>query len=235
MELRRYLAILRRRWLLVVACLVAALAGAWFATPDTSVFAAQSVIYVGSRQLAGASSGQISSEPLLAAERITTTFAEMLDSPPIAADATAKLGLDRAPQTVVGQTRVSNTPGTQLLRVTVSDTDPDVARDLANALADAFVAKVQTFEPGVPARPGDVPTLPAYVFQRATVPDEPVPGGRRRNLLLAGGFGLVTAIGLALLLEYLDLTIRTAADAERRLGLPVLAVIPFTSPGRSRG
>jgi capsular polysaccharide biosynthesis protein len=37
----------------------------------------------------------------------------------------------------------------------------------------------------------------------------------------------MVAVGLAFLLEYLDVTVKSPADAERRLELPVLAVVPM--------
>jgi capsular polysaccharide biosynthesis protein len=227
MELRRYLSVLRRRIVLIVLCTVVAAAAGWFRTPTEPTYAVQAVIYVGARQLTVSNGGQLSSDPLVAAERITATFAEMLDSRPIAEEAIAMLGLDRSPEQVVGQTSTSTTEGTQLLRIRVTDADPDVARDLANAMADAFVAKVQTFEPGLPAEPGDVPALPAYVFERATTPQVPEPLGLQRNVAVAGLFGFLAAVAAAFLLEYLDLTFRSVSDLEQRMGLPVLGVIPM--------
>ncbi len=47
------------------------------------------------------------------------------------------------------------------------------------------------------------------------------------NTTFAGLFGLVLAIGVALLLEYFDTSFRNVADVESRLKLPVLGVIPF--------
>lgn len=53
------------------------------------------------------------------------------------------------------------------------------------------------------------------------------------NLLLAGVFGGILGIGVAVLIEYLDTSFRTVADVEHRLGRPVLAVIPHSN--RPRG
>jgi hypothetical protein len=47
-----------------------------------------------------------------------------------------------------------------------------------------------------------------------------------RTLALAGVFGVLAAGALLALLEYLDITLRSAADVERQLELPVLAVVP---------
>jgi capsular polysaccharide biosynthesis protein len=46
-------------------------------------------------------------------------------------------------------------------------------------------------------------------------------------LLLAALFGFLGAAALAFLLEYVDVTVKNPADAERRLELPVLAVVPM--------
>jgi capsular polysaccharide biosynthesis protein len=42
-------------------------------------------------------------------------------------------------------------------------------------------------------------------------------------------FGLLMGIGFVVLLEYLDLTIRSADDAQQRLQLPALGAIPLDS------
>jgi capsular exopolysaccharide synthesis family protein len=47
------------------------------------------------------------------------------------------------------------------------------------------------------------------------------------NLTFSVLFGVVFAIGVALLLEYFDTSFRSVADVETRLKLPVLGVIPF--------
>lgn len=227
MELRQYLAILRRRWIFISLNVLAAVAVAWVTTPQAARYVAESVIYVGSRQLAASPNDQIRSDPLLAAERLTATFATMIDSRPIAEDALARSGLPRSAGAVVNETQVAAEPNTQLIRVRVTDATPSVARDLANALAHAFVEKVQQFEPGTPASVGDVPTLPAYVFQEATLPVVPEPTALTRNLVIAFLFGAVIGGGVVLLMDYLDVTVKSAADAEARLELPVLGTIPL--------
>lgn len=46
------------------------------------------------------------------------------------------------------------------------------------------------------------------------------------NILLGALLGLVLGIGAAFFLEYLDRTVRTSADVETLLGIPVLGIIP---------
>jgi tyrosine-protein kinase Etk/Wzc len=48
----------------------------------------------------------------------------------------------------------------------------------------------------------------------------------RTNMMLGALLGLVLGIGAAFFMEYLDRTVRTSADVETLLGIPVLGVIP---------
>ena len=190
-----------------------------------AAYVARSTLYVGSTTISfDARQGEISGDRIAALQSIVLTFSKMIDSEPIALRAIQQLDLDIPPKEVVEQTTASPEPVTQLLYIDVTDPDPAVAQALANGLADAFVEAVQEFEPG--GSEGAVPRLPAYVFERAQLPDEPVPTQQVQSVVLATLFGLLVGAGLAFLLDYLDVSLRTAADVERRLELPVLGVIP---------
>ncbi|MGH9247389.1 MAG: YveK family protein [Acidimicrobiales bacterium] len=235
MELRRYLHLLRQRLLLIVLTIVAAVAAAWLITPRDAVYEARTTIYVGVRQFdLGEDSRDLSVDRLNALDRLLSTYSRMIDSRPVAEDALERLDLDRSPDSVVDATLAGPEPGTQLLVIAVTDRDPVVARDLANALAGAFVEKVQAFEgPGDPAeviQEGEVPTgLPAYVYETARLPTQPLPTQLARNLLLAALFGFLAAAAVIFAVEYLDITVKDLTEAEHRLGLPVLGVIPLES------
>ena len=53
-----------------------------------------------------------------------------------------------------------------------------------------------------------------------------------RNIALASVLGLVLGIGLALMLEFLDRTIKTAEDVQQHAGVAVLGIIPLLSEGK---
>jgi succinoglycan biosynthesis transport protein ExoP len=63
------------------------------------------------------------------------------------------------------------------------------------------------------------------VVQGATKPFEPIRPKRARNIAVGVLLGVLGGIGLAFLLDYVDDSMRTDADVERRLGLSVLASI----------
>lgn len=225
MELRRYYAILRRRWLLVVLTVIAGIAGGYISTSRTVVYSTQATLYVGAKTFQTNNGPYVSGDAVVGVQQIIQTFAKMVPSEPIATEALNRTGLRRSAGEVLAATQV--TPDLSLIRIRVTDRDPAAAAQLANAMATAFVDKIESFEPSVPPQPGAVPQLPAYVFERAGLPTVPEPTGLTRNVILGFLFGLAAAVGAVFFLEYIDITIKSPAEAERRLELPILGVIPF--------
>lgn len=232
MELRHYLKILRQRvWLIVITVLVT-MGVAYVTTSRQPRYTAQATVYVGSQTLlVDPNSGELSGGNQVGLQRLAVTFAAMIDSRPVAQEALALTGIQRTAAAVVAQTAASPEPATNLIRVRVTDADPLVAQQLANGLARGFVEQVQIFEPSrVGAdQTGSIPA--ASVFEEAALPTRPAPTGATNHLVVGALFGLALAIGAAVVLEYLDITIKDAEDAERKLGLPVLGVIPLAEPG----
>jgi len=228
MELRRYLALLRSRWLVIVLLAAVGLMGAYATTPQSTKYTATSTLYIGSRIISTeGSESDLSGDKALALERLSRTFAIMIDTPTIAAQALARTDVDRSVDEIADATTALSQFGTQLLDISVTDTDPAVATALANGLADSFVESVQDYEPESPQQAeGALPTLPAYVFQRASLPTEPNDTNLMFNLVVGLIIGTLTGVGLVLLLDYLDITVHDSHDAEERLGLAVLGVIP---------
>ncbi len=58
----------------------------------------------------------------------------------------------------------------------------------------------------------------------------PVSGGEQLNIIFGGLIGMLLGVGAAFFLEYLDRSIRSSADVESSLGLPVLGSIPAFEP-----
>lgn len=63
---------------------------------------------------------------------------------------------------------------------------------------------------------------------------EPIGPNRNRNIFVAFLISLAGGIGLAFLLDYLDDSVKTSDDIGRHLGLPTLAMIPYTGESERR-
>src|SRR5260221_1577658 len=73
------------------------------------------------------------------------------------------------------------------------------------------------------------------VVDPAMIPSTPTRPAKARNIALAFIVGLVGGIGLALLREYLDNTVKTPDDIETLSRLPSLAVVPAFSESNGNG
>src|SRR4051794_30326830 len=97
MEFRRYLTILRQRWLLVVCTVAVGIAAAYLATPGTTTYDAQSTVVVGPRQFdTSPGSGDLSLDRAAGIARLTATYSIMIKSLPVAQDAVERTGVPRS-------------------------------------------------------------------------------------------------------------------------------------------
>jgi receptor protein-tyrosine kinase len=220
------LRLLRRRVLFILLSVVAGVGGAYLVTPRGSTYQTNAVIYVGSKNLQ-IDNGQLTNQASGVAQ-IASTFAAMIPSIPIAQKAVQLAGVTgRPPAVAVAETKSQVIPTTNLILVTVTDPDPAMAQKLANGMSEAFVEEIKSFEAPAPVVPGYKPSPPASVFEQAPLPFGPLPRNTSRNLIIGALFGLVLSVTVVLLLNYLDVTVRSPEDVERRTGLPVLGSIPL--------
>jgi len=224
MELRRYLHLLKQRFALVLVCVIVGAAGGYLSTSRVAEYRASAELYVGSLELQ-ANPAQLFQETGL--DQILSTYSVMIPSSAIAQKAVADTGVARSAGAVAGETSAGVFPGTNLIIVTVTDRDPLVAQTLANGMSNAFIAQIQSFRPSASAGVGTVPVEPTYVFQDAGLPVVPLSNGMQRKVILGAVFGFLAAVLLVLLLDYLDITVRSPDDLERHLALPILAIIPL--------
>ena len=73
---------------------------------------------------------------------------------------------------------------------------------------------------------GELPASNVSILDRAEIPTRPSKPNKRLNLMLGALLGLMGGLGLALLLEHLNNTLRTPEEVERYLRLPTLVVVP---------
>lgn len=227
MELRRLWRLVWHRKLLIVVIVLAALVGGYEATPKLAKYQTSATLFVGVAEYSSA--GVFSNDFALGQEQVAVTFATMVPTLNVIKSAVEATGVPRSPAAVLGETKSGVVSGTSLIQVTVTDPDPVVAQQLANGISVAFVQEMLKLDPVTSTVTGQnpAPASPVSLSQEALLPVAPISNGLTRNLILSGLFGLLFAVGLVLLLDYLDLTVRTPEDLERQTGLPVLGMIPL--------
>ncbi|MGQ4617274.1 Wzz/FepE/Etk N-terminal domain-containing protein [Nocardia sp. R7R-8] len=220
-ELSDYLGIVRRRWAVLLAGLVLGLALAAFqAQSMPKTYTATSTVYV---SMATGTSVADSYQGGLAAQQRVRSYLELVGSDFVLDRVIGQLGLGFSRADLRGKVSADSPPATSLLRITVTDTQPERARLLADEVVSQFRALVDDLET---TERTAAPAARVAVVDRAERPTEPS-GPARSKLLVAGGLaGLLLGGGLALLLDRFDRRVRTVADltplGQRLLGTVAL-------------
>ena len=92
--------------------------------------------------------------------------------------------------------------------------------DSNRALYDTLQASMKTESITEQSQSVDI-----WVVKKADIPGAPSSPNKRRNLMLGVIFGLLGGVGLAFLVEYLDNTIKSEKELERKFGITVLGSI----------
>ncbi|NTW97699.1 MAG: polysaccharide biosynthesis tyrosine autokinase [Oscillochloris sp.] len=136
MEIRKYIRLLWRWWWVVLAVAGLAGAGAYVVGRRTTpVYEASITLLINQ-----ASSNKVNPtyNDLLTSEHMAKTYAELLRTQPVLDAVSAHLGLGMSPADLADQVRVSVIQNTLLILVSVDDTDPQRAADIANEIATVF-------------------------------------------------------------------------------------------------
>lgn len=225
-ELRQYWEVLRKRWMIVVALpLIAALSSGMISFfVIKPVYQASTTLIVGKKASEGgqAAAQMLDNSVLLANQQLAKTYATIAQSRTVEQNVIKDLNL---PLTVEGLDKlisINPVKTTEVLEIMVNNTKPELAAAIANSMATEFSKAVIQIK--------KVDSV--SIVDTAVTPDKPVKPNKILNILLAFVVGLVTAVGLAFLLEYMDNTLKTANDVEKLLGIPVLGVIPSYEMGK---
>ena len=232
------LRILRERWRIVLLCLLVAVAGAGIATSLTPrQYSSDVTLYV-SLQGQAESSDEAYQASQLAKERVSS-YAPLLQDERITQPVIDRLQLPTTAAQLAERITVTTTPDTVVLSASVTDTSPEQAAAIANALAEEFVGLVGQLEEPIgptaaaaPARPGaaaapvaEPSRIGVEIIRPAAPQPTPISPNVPFNLALGIALGLLVGIAAAFLRNARDTRVRSAARLQELTGVPVLSEI----------
>ena len=94
--------------------------------------------------------------------------------------------------------------------------------EINRLLYDRLISRIKEYDVTEKSQNVDV-----SVIEKATIPHNPLHEGPKRKLLVGFLTSLCLGLGLIFLMEFLDNTVKTSEDAEERLGIPVIGMIPL--------
>jgi capsular polysaccharide biosynthesis protein len=168
------------------------------------------------------SEGEVfTSTELETSRELIETYNMIITSPRILDPALEQLSIDHTRNELSSQISVSGEGESQVLKITVEDSSQSAAVEIANTVAAVFQEEISQI-----MNVDNVSTLAVAEVQENPSPVSP---NTALNMGTAFILALGLGIGISMLLEFLDNTIKSEAEIEAELHIPVLGVISATS------
>jgi len=222
MELRDYLRILRRRWLLILACLTIVIGiAAGLTARATPQYKSTAQLFISTST--STNTNDVYTGSLASTQRVAS-YADLADGRALAERVIDRTGISLTVDQLAAKVEAQAVPETVLLNISVTDPSPRTAK----ALTDVYSEELSELVAELETPPGSsVPLLKATVLYGANLPTVPASPQPVRNIGLAVVLGLLLGLGLAVLREVLDTTVKTASDVSDAAGTSVMAAIAY--------
>jgi capsular polysaccharide biosynthesis protein len=125
------------------------------------------------------------------------------------------LQLNISPESLAGQIHVESIEDSQVVKIKVTDADPDRAADIANTTAGVFKGQI----------PKEIKYKNVSILSEAQINPNPINADNQNKIIFAAlVVGIVFGLGFIFLIDSLDDTIKSARDIEH-IGVQVLGHI----------
>jgi capsular exopolysaccharide synthesis family protein len=217
-DLVQFFAMVRRRLIPIVVCLIAGLAGGYyFAYHGSPVYKATSQALV--TVSATTNLSEVITGELLTNNSIAT-YASVASSRAVAERVIVALGIEATPSDLQKQINAVVEKNTQIIDITANSNTAAGAARLADATEAALAAELVDLQPNETQRVVAQLLDPAPVPTHATSPQPPL------DITVGAILGLLTGLGIAAGIEALDRTVKNSAHGDALFGAPLLAAIP---------
>lgn len=158
----------------------------------------------------------ITSNDILLNQKLVDTYREIITSKKVLGRVINNLNLDYTVGTLSNKVNVQSINDTEILKITVSDYDNRLARDIANEIAYVFHSEI----------------VKLYNIQNIGIIDSadlsitPYNVNTTKQLVISCLIGLVISFGAVFVAYYFDDTLKSAEEVENKLELPVIGKIP---------
>lgn len=147
---------------------------------------------------------------------LTDDYKELITSLPVLEKVIAKLDLDITPEAFEKKITVTSPDDTRIICIAAEDEDPYMAHQTADMLRVAAAEQI--------ARVMDIEAV--QTVQEASYPTAKSGPARMKYAVIGCVLGVIFSVGILIIRQLLDDTIKTEEDVEASLGLFVLGSVP---------
>jgi len=214
-----FLILLGKLWLiLLVGIFTATIAFAYSQFVMDPVYESTTQIYILNKQ----ENNTVTYSDVQLGTQLTKDYAELIESRYVLEEVIEELQLqeinpDMDYETLLEKVKVTTPTDTRILAITVSDTDPVLAMEIANSIREAAAVHIKNVM--------DIEAV--NVVDTANLPTEKASPSVFKWTVIGGFIGAFLVMAIVLVWYLLDDTIKNSDDVERYLGLSTLALIPL--------
>ncbi len=184
-----------------------------------------SIILTGFSSSTNDSDSIINTNDLTINSKLITTYQQITKSRKVLKQVIDKLKLDYEVEALASNIQVTGITDTEIIKITVSDLDANLAYEIVNELTKVFSKEVQEI----------------YNVSNVSVLDEPEVAESSSNMSFVKACAIFFVVGVVLSLAvifiayYFDTTIKTVEQVENKIDVPVLGSIPDYNQKMKRG
>ncbi|TFB47780.1 polysaccharide biosynthesis tyrosine autokinase [Cryobacterium tagatosivorans] len=232
MELKDYVRIFHKSWIVIVAFVLFGIAGAAaYSITVTPKYIASTQLYVSVQAAAGSGTTDLVQGTSFARQAVSS-YVDIVNSAIVLDDVIKELRLDLTAGQLAPMVSSSTPLNTVLIDISVTNSDPVLAAKIANSVGTNFgrIVVDQLEKPdGDAVSPVKIETI-----QPALVPGKPASPNTPMNIVLGLLVGLAIGVAFAVLRSVLDTRVHSLRDIELVTDTPMLGGITFDPEAKKR-
>lgn len=185
--------------------------GSWYYTENMQV-----AKYKSQTSLVLTSTGEITQNDISVNKNLVSTYREIIKSRRILSQVIKNLDLDLSVSSLSKMVNVTSANDTELIFISVVDEDKEIARDIANEIAEVFIEDI----------PNIIPIDNVNLVDKAIKAKEPFNINVLKQYIIGTGAGFVLGSLVVVVMFYFDDSIKKPEDIEEKTGLSVLSTVP---------
>lgn len=162
-------------------------------------------------------SNSITTNDITLNSKLVSTYSALIESKNVLRQVISNLEIDMNENSLKKNIHVTSVSDTELIKITVTNENPENSAKIANEIANVFSKEVTKLY--------NINNI--HVVDEAEISNSPSNINHIKDIVIFAFIGIVVAIGYVLLINMIDTTIKSTDDIEKGLGLPVIATLPL--------